>query len=309
MATAEGGLMILDGTQLLPADLTLPTIPTYPIKGSLLLDLACSAASSSLHGLSLPETLKSAALARLSEDGVGGDLLSRDFNEGEAAEAFRSFVSAVADQLKDDPLVVAVLDGNALRIFLDDEDDFAMLAEDLFTDLDTEDKESGDLLNNILKKHGTEGEEELGQAQFAQLLQPIIQDLADALSENRVVAIQNIKVLNGSKIRKVLADEKLLIGAIEGVFEDPNVHGNGGIRERISGFLEKNWHILGLPEQPLSQSCEALNLLYEHIYSRVDNKKTIAELDKTTFGAIVKEFLENLAKQLETNPIFLDMEI
>ncbi|KAK1287968.1 hypothetical protein QJS10_CPB19g01093 [Acorus calamus] len=209
-----------------------------------------------------------------------------------------------------------------------------MLAEDLFTDLDTEDKgkikksempnalvhmgvemgvpsfsESGDLLNNILKKHGTEGEEELGQAQFAQLLQPIIQDLADALSENRVVAIQNIKVLNGSKIRKVLADEKLLIGAIEGVFEDPNVHGNGGIRERISGFLEKNGHILGLPKQPLSQSCEALNLLYEHLYSRADNKKTIAELDKMTFGAIVKEFLENLAEQLETNPIFLDMEI
>lgn len=40
----------------------------------------------------------------------------------------------------DDPLVVSVLDGNTLRLFLEDEDDFAMLAENLFTDLDTEDK-------------------------------------------------------------------------------------------------------------------------------------------------------------------------
>lgn len=32
------------------------------------------------------------------------------------------------------------MDGQTLRMFLDDEDDFAMLAENLFTDLDTEDK-------------------------------------------------------------------------------------------------------------------------------------------------------------------------
>lgn len=32
------------------------------------------------------------------------------------------------------------MDGKTLRLFLDDEDDFAMLAEDLFTDLDSEDK-------------------------------------------------------------------------------------------------------------------------------------------------------------------------
>lgn len=42
--------------------------------------------------------------------------------------------------LLDDPLVVSILDGSALRLFLDDEDDFAMLAESLFTDLDTKDK-------------------------------------------------------------------------------------------------------------------------------------------------------------------------
>lgn len=40
----------------------------------------------------------------------------------------------------DDPIVIAILDGKTLQMFLEDEDDFAMLAENLFTDLDTEDK-------------------------------------------------------------------------------------------------------------------------------------------------------------------------
>lgn len=40
----------------------------------------------------------------------------------------------------ENPLVVSILDGSTLRLFLEDEDDFAMLAENLFTDLDVEDK-------------------------------------------------------------------------------------------------------------------------------------------------------------------------
>ena len=40
----------------------------------------------------------------------------------------------------DEPLVVAILDGKSLRLSMEDEDDFAMLAENLFTDLDTEDR-------------------------------------------------------------------------------------------------------------------------------------------------------------------------
>lgn len=39
----------------------------------------------------------------------------------------------------DTPIVVSILDGSTLNLFLEDEDDFAMLAENLFTDLDEED--------------------------------------------------------------------------------------------------------------------------------------------------------------------------
>lgn len=48
------------------------------------------------------------------------------------------------------PIVVSILDGGTLRLFLEDEDDFAMLAENLFTDLDEEDK--GKLCKSEIRK-------------------------------------------------------------------------------------------------------------------------------------------------------------
>lgn len=54
-----------------------------------------------------------------------------------------------------------------------------------------------------MRKHGADGEEKLGQAQFAQLLQSVMQDLEEELSKENVVVIRNIQVVNGSKLRKV----------------------------------------------------------------------------------------------------------
>lgn len=58
----------------------------------------------------------------------------------------------------DDPIVVTILDGKTIHVFLDDEDDFAMLAENLFTDLDVEDrgKISKDEIQNALIHMGIE---------------------------------------------------------------------------------------------------------------------------------------------------------
>lgn len=44
---------------------------------------------------------------------------------------------------------MAIFNGKAIRIFLEDEDDFAMLAENVFTDLDTEDR--GKISRNEIK--------------------------------------------------------------------------------------------------------------------------------------------------------------
>ena len=58
----------------------------------------------------------------------------------------------------DNPLVVSILDGSTLRLLSEDEDDFAMLAENLFTDLDAEDKGkiSKSEIRNALVQMGVE---------------------------------------------------------------------------------------------------------------------------------------------------------
>lgn len=62
--------------------------------------------------------------------------------------------------------------------------------------------EANDLVTKLVEKFG-KGEEELGQAQFAALLQEVLQDMADILSENPITVVRDAKLLNGSHLRKV----------------------------------------------------------------------------------------------------------
>ncbi|KAK6911400.1 hypothetical protein RJ641_023493 [Dillenia turbinata] len=323
---AEGGLTVLDGTTLKSISISLPESQNS-ITGAELLELADCKASSSLFGLSLPETIKSSSLGRINIDddvNFSCTVLDRD----RASDFLQHYISAISDQLKDDPLVVAVLDGKTLNVFFEDEDDFAMLAENLFTDLDVEDKgkihrkeirnaliqmgvEMGippfseyPLLNDIIKKHGADEEGELGQAQFAQLLQPILQDLANALAEKHVVVVQNIKIANGSKLRKLLADEKQLNNIIEKTRLEMNIGEDGQeMTDVITVFLQKNGKELGLPPM---EANEAAVLLYEAIFADLDKGKNDGKLNKDEFGILVKDILEKFAEQLEANPILHD---
>ncbi|KAA8544923.1 hypothetical protein F0562_019682 [Nyssa sinensis] len=323
---SDGGLTVLDGTHLRAVDLSLQESEDI-VTGAQLLELAESRASSALFGLSLPECLKSSALKRLDIDSVS--FRREEIDRDQASSKLKKYVTAIADELNDDPLVVAILDGKALRLFMEDEDDFAMLAENLFTDLDTEDKgkiskneirnalvhmgvEMGippfsefPLLNDILKQYGAEGDEELGQAQFAQLLQPILQELADALAEKHVVIIQNIKIINGSKLRKLLASEKELKHVIEKILKEKhNEKDAKRSTEIIRGFLEKNGKDLGLPS---SEADEAVVLLYDAVFADVENGKSAAGSGKDDLEVLVKEILEKFAEQLEANPVFHDL--
>ncbi|CAH2080662.1 unnamed protein product, partial [Thlaspi arvense] len=132
------GLTVIDGSHLRDIDLSLPESAGNVI-GAQLLEIAESRASSSLFGLSLPENLKSSALKRL-DDVDSASFSSRELDRDQASSFLRDYITAIADQLKENPIVISILDGRTLRLFLEDEDDFAMLAENLFTDLDTEDK-------------------------------------------------------------------------------------------------------------------------------------------------------------------------
>ncbi|KAH7652284.1 EF-hand-containing protein [Dioscorea alata] len=326
---ADEGMVVLDGTELRDLDLRLP-VPDGPVAGAMALQLAESEASTRLFGLSLPENIRSTALRTIRE-ADDPDFLSEVFHDSDALRSLiQKFLLVVADQLKDDPLVVSVLDGNALRIVLDDEDDFAMLAENLFTDLDAHDngklskndisnallhmgvqlgvppiRESTDLLPNIIKKHGAEGEEKLGQSQFADLLQTILQDLADALSKKNVIVIRNVKVINGSKLKKTLENQKLFNEVLEKLFLEWKTYTNGQEDKELRGFLEAKGLEFGLPS---SESSEAVALLYDQIFSEIDKDKITGDLERDAFQVIVKDILEKIAQQLEEDPIFIDLE-
>ncbi|KAL6007289.1 hypothetical protein ACLOJK_032786 [Asimina triloba] len=161
---------------------------------------------------------------------------------------------------------------------------------------------SSDLLTDILKKHGAEGKEELGQAQFAQLLQLVLQDLADVLAEKHVVFIYDLKITNGSKLRKILDNEKLLNAMIEKMMESNHSDPDGRWKiENILGFLEKKGPELGLPSR---EGNEPATLLYDQVFTDVKKGKNDVELGRENFAAVVKDILEKFSAQLEANPIF-----
>ncbi|XP_074323922.1 uncharacterized protein LOC141660835 [Apium graveolens] len=322
---AERALKVIDGASLRSADLTLPDLTTS-LFGDQIVKLVLSAVSASLSGLTLPESLVSSALQSLN---VGESFPIKEFQADVAFAVAKELINAIAHQLEDDPLVVAVLDGQTIRTFLEDEDDFAMLAEDLFTDLDTEDTgkiskkeirnalsrmgvEMGipptefPVLSEILKKHGADEEEQLGQAQFALVLQPILQDLADALAEKNIVIIQNIKIRNGSKLKKVLANEKLLNNTIDKILQECHEGNDKPSKPLIRSYLEKNGGELGLPPNAADDD---VVLLYDSIFADVETKKQSAsDSEKDDFKLLMKEILGKFAEQLESKPVFHDID-
>ncbi|KAL2661470.1 hypothetical protein GLYMA_03G246900v4 [Glycine max] len=323
---SDGTLQVLDGTHLRGVDLSLGD--DGPFTGAKILDIAHSRASSSLFGLSLPDSLKVSALTRLRTPDTDA-FRSAYYSADKASEILRDYISAIADELKDNPLVVSILDGSTLRLLSEDEDDFAMLAENLFTDLDAEDKgkiskseirnalvqmgvEMGvppfsefPQLNDLLKKHGVDGEEKLGQAQFAQLLQSVLQDLEEELSKKNVVSIQNIRIINGSKLRRLLANEQELNTVVKKALQEKREAKDGlGSTEIIRSFLERNAKELGLP---LAQADEAVVLLYDAVFAEITQEKDGAELDKEELAKLVKNILEKFADQLEVSPVYQDL--
>ncbi|KAE8713267.1 GDP-mannose 3,5-epimerase 1-like [Hibiscus syriacus] len=286
---SETGLTVLDGTCLRSFNHFLPELNGV-FSGSQLLEIADSKASSSLFDFSLPQNLKASALSRViaGSDDHDDNVMFRqkEFEKDKAFKFLSDYISAIADEMK----------------------------ENLFTDMDIEDK--GKIckseIRNALVHMGVEmgippfsGEEELGQSQFAELLQPILQDTADALSEKHVVVIHNINVVNGSELRKLLADEKQFNHVEERLFsETKNEKDELHKTKLIRSFLEKHGDDLGLPP---SESNEAVILLYDAVFSEIENEKSVARADDE-FREFVKDILEKLAEQLEANPIFCDLD-
>eukprot|EP00258_Populus_trichocarpa_P040352 XP_024456371.1 uncharacterized protein LOC18098963 isoform X2 [Populus trichocarpa] len=260
---SDGGITVLDGNTLRSLHLSLPE-HTLTLTGAQVLDFAESEASQSLLGISLPPHLKSSALRRMNIDGVD-DVTSFQLTELSREQASRK----LSDYL-------------------------SAIADEL---------KEFPLLNDILKKHGVEEEGELGQSQFAELLQPIIQELADALAKKHVAVIHKIKIVNGSEIRKVLADEKKLNDAIAKALQGKHKNDQKST-EIIRDFLEKNGEELGLPP---SEANEAVILLYDAVFTDIDSGRD-ASIEEDDFRKLVREILEKFAEQLQANPVYCDLD-
>ncbi|KAK3418383.1 uncharacterized protein LOC104415434 [Eucalyptus grandis] len=318
--SSGGGVAVVDGAQLGDVDLSLPDhLAAAPLTGAQVIELAESRVSDRLYGIALPETIRSTALGR-----VGGGFQGAELDGDQAAEKLREYVAAIADALKDDPIVVSILDGSTIQIYLEDEDDFAMLAENLFTELDAQDtgkiKKSEirraldhmgvdmgvpppselPLLSDILKKHGAEGEEEVGQAQFAEVLQSVLHEVADTLAEKRIVFTHNAKVVNGSKIRKLLSNEKQLMNVTEKILEGNH---EKDCVETVRKYLEKNGADMGLPPPDVEEAVA----LYNAVFYSAAYDKSVLEWRKDEIREIVKDILEKFAEQLETDPVCVDL--
>ncbi|KAH6804222.1 hypothetical protein C2S51_032469 [Perilla frutescens var. frutescens] len=327
---AEAGLTIFDGSHLSQADVSLPPPPPdTEITGAEVLELAETRASLALLGFVLPETLKSSALRRIGVSDTAG-FRSKKLDYSDACKSLRNYISAIADEFRDDPIAVTILDGTSLNLFLEDEDDFAMLAENLFTDLDVEDRgkiskdeiqsalanmgiESGvppvsefPQLGDIFKKHGAAGKEELGQAQFAQLLQPVLQELADSLAKTPVVvALHNIKVANGSKLRKLLAKDTVPDDLTKKIMEEKqDCNTDQSCTAKIKSYLEKHGDDFGLPSSQLQE----MAVLFDEIFTEVDSQNGVAESERDSLWVLLKKILEKIAEKLEANPILYDLQ-
>ncbi|KAK4406539.1 hypothetical protein Sango_0660400 [Sesamum angolense] len=322
----HGGLSILDGKLLREADLSAPPrLPEGVIACAEVLQLAENRASLSLHGVVLPETLKSAALLRLGFSDAAA-FRTKELDYSDASLTFRNYVSAIADELRDDPIAVANLDGKTLQMFLEDEDDFAMLAENLFTDLDTEDrgKISKDEIQSALIHMGIElgipPVSGTGQKEKKNLTSTICGAVTCAtrtgpILAKPVVVVKHIKIVNGSKLRKrlniffltilqLVTDERQLDDVVKKIMQEKyESKSEWSSTMKVRHFLEKHGNDFGLPPPELDETV----VLFDDIFSEVESQNDAAESEKDGFMVLLKKILENFAEKLEANPILYDL--
>lgn len=96
---SELGLTVLDGKHLRAVDLSIPESDTA-VTGAHVLDVAESRASSSLLGVSLPESIKSSAFQRLDFDGDAVSFRLAELDRDRASSLLKDYLTAIADQLQ-----------------------------------------------------------------------------------------------------------------------------------------------------------------------------------------------------------------
>eukprot|EP00850_Spirogloea_muscicola_P007308 SM000036S13352 [mRNA] locus=s36:780591:782791:- [translate_table: standard] len=262
---------------------------------------------------------------------------AKDDKEEVTKEEFAAFnreiLLGIADGLEEDPVMLAVLDGSQLNSLLDDEDEFAMLAESVFAELDADNSgkiskselknaftklglsagvppigatpEADELIDGVIQKYG-HGEGELGQAEFAKLLQDTLTDMASSLAERPIVMAHDVKVLNGARLRKVLNNEELLLESTTKMFEEWDLDKD----EKLSkGEIVTAFKTLGLSfGLPPETSQAEQEIVFGKVFDAADYDHN-GIVDKDEFAILAKSLLKSLADELEQNPIIIETQI
>lgn len=336
MPASEGDLRFLDASQISEAlnaaadedrvgrlfDEARRSSSTDEVSAAQCRAVALSLISEAMCGVQLP--------AQLLDHALQAALFPSDHNimdRAAFASKLQDLLQSIANALQENRLVVSILDGAAIKSLLEDEDDFAMLAENLFTELDVEDTgkvspdtlrmallqmglemgvpvpsanaEAESTISFILKKHESEGEAEIGQARFAKLLQEILEDLAESLALHPITVASDLNVNNGSQLRKLLDDEELFSTVADGMFDEFDSTKDGNLdRNELRHLLESRGMEWGLPPK------ELVGQLYEDLFSICDEDHS-GKIDKKEFQVLLREIFETFALQLESNPIFM----
>ncbi|KAH6558790.1 hypothetical protein KP509_1Z045600 [Ceratopteris richardii] len=336
MASEGGGVRILDGSQILQElnegklnslfDASVKDSPSHQVTAAQCQAAALSLMDSVMCGLRLPSPLWERAF----KDASFPSDLTAVMDEAMFFIKARDLLQSVGTLLNDNPLVVSILDGSAIKLILEDEDDFAMLAENLFTELDVEDtgkispaslktallqmgsemgvpppsanEDIDKLVSSILDKHKAAKEETIGQAQFAKLLQETLESLCDYLKLHPFTAVLNINVNNGSQMKKLLADSELFSEISDKMFDEFDTNKDGKLsKDELKKALESHGWEWGLPARETS---EHVGQLYDNLFLICDADKS-GEVDKQEFKLLLKEILEVFAVKLQSNPVFV----
>lgn len=100
---------------------------------------------------------------------------------------------------------------------------------------------------------------------------------------------------------QLLANEKELNTVVEKVLQERHEEKDGlGNTETIRNYLKRNGKELGLPPY---EADEAI-VLYADVFADIEKEKEGLELDKDDeLVKLLKDILEKLAEQLESNPV------
>ena len=111
---------------------------------------------------------------------------------------------------------------------------------------------------------------------------------------------------NKTAAQKLAGNDRVLRDVIGGLFQEWVAIETGDRNKwKLWSFLEAKGLELGLPR---SESNETVTLLYNEVFSSIDEGIIDADLSKDAFVEAVKDILAIFAEQLEANPVFTDME-